>query len=122
MKQSSVVLLQSDARVTQSLIHSFANRTYSLHSARSLDELRNSIIREHADVVVLDMEMAPISEVENLSHRFPKMRIICTHRLADEKMWTTALGAGAADVVPSSDTRSILAAVTGTPLSHTAAA
>jgi hypothetical protein len=39
---------------------------------------------------------------------------VCTHRLADEKMWTTAMDAGAADVCPSFDTRSIVTAALST--------
>ena len=39
-----------------------------------------------------------------------RVGIVCTHRLADEEMWTAALNAGAADIYPSYDTRGILSA------------
>jgi DNA-binding NtrC family response regulator len=121
MKLSNVVLLQGDSQVVQSLLHSLKAPSYSTHATRSLDELRKTIARHHADVAVVDIEVTPITEVESLSRNFPETRIICTHRLADEQMWTTALGAGASDVVHN-DTGSILAAVTGRVLGRSAAA
>lgn len=121
MKPASVVLLQGDSRIVQSLIASFPNRNYSVHTACSLDELRSSIAKHRAETVVLDMEMAPVSEVQKLSREFPEVRIICNHRLADEEMWITAINAGAADVVPSSETRNILAAAMG-PIARSVAA
>jgi hypothetical protein len=54
------------------------------------------------------METASISDVERLSREFPQACIVCTHRLADEDMWTAAVNAGAADVCPPSDTRGIV--------------
>jgi hypothetical protein len=57
------------------------------------------------------MEAASLSEVAQLSREFPKARIVCTHRLADEEMWTAALSAGAVDVCPSSDMQGIVSAV-----------
>jgi DNA-binding NarL/FixJ family response regulator len=77
---------------------------------RSLGELRASIAKHRAKVVVLDIETASLSEVEKLSHDFPGVPIVCTHRLADEEMWTAALSAGAVDICPSSDTGAILTA------------
>jgi DNA-binding NarL/FixJ family response regulator len=72
--------------------------------------LRNSIAKHRADVVILDVEKIPFLAIEQLSREFPSVCIVCTHRLADEEMWTTALNAGAADICTSSDTRAILAA------------
>ncbi len=113
MKPANVVLLQGDSRISQSLLASFPNRNYSVHTARSLDELRIDITKHRAKAVVLDMEMVPLSEVAKLSHDFPGMRIVCNHRVADEEMWISALNAGASDVVPSCETNGILAAATG---------
>lgn len=113
MKPDSVILLQGDQRLTQSLIVSFPNPGYSVYAARSLEDLRTGIAKYRAKTVVLDMELAPASEVQKLSHEFPGIRIVCNHRLADEQMWVTALNAGAADVLPSSETGDILAAAMG---------
>jgi DNA-binding NtrC family response regulator len=123
MQPLNVVLLQSDSAIAQSLRSSLGSSFRSVHNARSLDELRTCIIRNRAAVVVIDMEVAALSDVEQLSREFPKTCIVCTHRLADDEMWTAALGAGAADVCPPSDTRCILtAALRSTSRSHSAAA
>ena len=110
MQPLSVVLLQSDSRIAQSLVNSLCGSFHAVHIVRSLDELLTSIAKHRAKVVVLDIETNPISEVERLSRDFPGVSIVCTHRLADEKMWTAALSAGAADICPSSDTGAILTA------------
>ena len=108
MQPLNVVLLQSDARVAQSLVSALANNFGSVHQVQSLGELRTSIAKHRAGVAILDMETASMSDVEHLSREFPKACIVCTHRLADEEMWTAAVNAGAVDVCPASDTRGIL--------------
>ena len=110
MKSSSVVLLQIDPVIAQSLTASLLSSFRSVHAVRSVEELRSSILKHRAKVVILDMEMAPLPEVERLSHEFPGLSVVCTHRLADEEMWTAALSAGASDICPTYDTHSILAA------------
>jgi DNA-binding NtrC family response regulator len=110
MKSSSVVLLQGDPRIAQSLTASLFRSFRSVHTVRSVEELRSSILKHRAKVVILDMEMAPLPEVERLSHEFPGLSVVCTHRLADEEMWTAALSAGASDICPTYDTHSILTA------------
>ena len=110
MKSSSVVLLQVDPAIAQSLTNSLLSSFRSVHTARSMEELRTSILKHRAKVVILDIEMAPLPEVERLSHEFPGLSVVCTHRLADEEMWTAALSAGASDICPTYDTRSILTA------------
>lgn len=110
MQSFNVVLLQSDSRIAQSLIASLCNSFSSVREVRSLDDLRASVAGYGAGVAIVDMEMTSVSDVEHLSHDFPGVCIVCTHRLADEAMWTEALNAGAADCCPSYDTRGILTA------------
>jgi DNA-binding NarL/FixJ family response regulator len=121
--KSSVVLLQVDPVVAQSLTNSLLSSFRSVHAVRSMEELRGSILKHRAKVVILDMEMASLPEVERLSHEFPGLSVVCTHRLADEEMWTAALSAGASDICPTYDTHSILsAALRNTRRAHSAAA
>ena len=112
MQPLNVVLLQNDSRVAQSLVSALGSSA-SVCQVKSLGELRNSIATHIAGIAILDMEAASISDVEHLSREFPKARIICTHRLADDNMWTAALNAGAADICPPSDTRGIVRAALG---------
>jgi DNA-binding NtrC family response regulator len=108
MQPLNVVLLQGDSRVAQSLVSALANTFSSIRQVESLGELRTSIAKHRAGVAILDMETASISDVEHLSREFPKACIVCTHRLADEDMWTAVVNAGAADICPPSDTLSIV--------------
>ncbi|MBZ5722204.1 MAG: hypothetical protein LAO03_17670 [Acidobacteriia bacterium] len=110
MQSLNVILLQSDSSVAQTLVASLCSSFHSVRMVRSLDELRTSIPKHRCDVVVLDMEVATLSDVERLSREFPQACIVCTHRLADEEMWTAALNAGAVDICPSTDAQSILMA------------
>jgi 3-dehydroquinate dehydratase len=74
-------------------------------------------------VAIVDLELAALSEVRQLTHEFSTTTIVCTHRLADEKMWTDALAAGASDCCYSSDVRAIVLAASNTKtVSHAHAA
>lgn len=110
MDTLNVVLLQSDPGTAQSLVASLSTSFHSVRCVGSIEELRMNIAKHRADVVILDVEKITFREIEHLSREFPGVCIVCTHRLADEEMWTMALNAGAADICPSSDTRAILAA------------
>jgi DNA-binding NarL/FixJ family response regulator len=112
MQPLNVVLLQNDSGVAQALVSALASSA-SVRQVKSLGELRHSIAKHVTGVAILDMEAASMSDVEHLSREFPKARIVCTHRLADDNMWTAALNAGAADVCPPSDTRGIVRAALG---------
>jgi len=123
MEPLSVVLLQGDSKTAQSLVASLANSFHSVHAVLSFQELRLTVAKHRADVVILDMEMVPVAEVQHLCREFPALCIVCTHRLADEEMWAEALNAGAADICPSYDTRGILrAAVRSATMARSAAA
>ena len=123
MQLLNVVLLQSDSRVAQSLVSALANTFSSVHQVQSLGELRTSIAKHHAGIAIMDMEAASLSDVEHLSREFPEACIVCTHRLADEDMWTAAVNAGAVDVCPPSDTQGILrTALRNGPMTQSAAA
>jgi hypothetical protein len=62
-------------------------------------------------VLVLDLENSCLEEVERLHEEFPALSIVCTHRLADEELWTAALSEGAADICESGNTDDIVRSV-----------
>lgn len=102
-----MVLLQGDLRIAQSLAAAMSKSFHSVHAVHSLEELRSRVIRNRADVVVVDLEVISVSDLEALSKQFPGITIVCTHRLADEEMWAPILNAGAADICSTSDTHAI---------------
>lgn len=123
MKPLSVVVAQSNARTAESLARSLYNHFRVVNTAGSLNDLVHSIPKHRADVAIVDLELADMRQVEQLVRQFSSTTVVCTHRLADEKMWTDALAAGAADCCHSSDVRAIvLAACNLKPLSHAHAA
>jgi DNA-binding NarL/FixJ family response regulator len=123
MKPLSIVVAQSNAKAAECLARSLHNHFRVVNLARSVSELRNSIPRHRADVAVVDLELAALVEIQELRKEFNATTIVCTHRLADEKMWTEALAMGAADCCNASDVRAIVMAATNIkPLSHAHAA
>jgi DNA-binding NarL/FixJ family response regulator len=123
MKPLSVVVAQGNSKTAEMLAKSLYNHFRVVHMAGSLDELRQAVPRHRADVAIVDLELASIHDVEQFKQEFAATTIVCTHRLADEKMWMDALAAGASDCCYSSDVRAIVLAASNTkPLSHSHAA
>jgi DNA-binding NarL/FixJ family response regulator len=110
MQHTNVVLLQSDPKVAQTLATLLADSFHRVHVAKSVEDLHRAAARHRPDAIVLDLESAPLAEVEALKKEFEEVKLICNHRVADEEMWTQTLSAGADDCCPSSDMRGILSA------------
>jgi DNA-binding NtrC family response regulator len=98
MEPISVVVYQFDPRTAQVLASSLSHESLSVHLALSREELRPTITRNRAQVLVLDMEASSSRDVERIHNEFPSLSIVCTHRLADDELWTEALSHGASDV------------------------
>jgi DNA-binding NarL/FixJ family response regulator len=123
MRPLSVVVAQSNSKTAEVLARSLNNHFRVVHVAGNMDELRHAIPKHRADVAIVDLELAALREVQQLKREFSAMRIICTHRLADEKMWSDALAVGATDCCYASDVRAIVLAASDTkPVSHAHAA
>ena len=123
MKPLSVVVAQSNSKTAEMLEKSLYNHFRVVHLAGDVDALRLAIPRFRADVAIVDLELAALSEVQQLKKDFAATTIVCTHRLADETMWANALAAGAVDCCYASDVRAIVLAARETkPLAHSHAA
>jgi DNA-binding NarL/FixJ family response regulator len=123
MRPLSVVVYQRNHESAESLAKSLYNHFRVVNVARDLDELRQAIPRHRADVAIVDMERTDLEDIQQLRQEFVATRIVCIHRLADERLWTQALAAGAVDCCASSDVRAIvLAASNMLVVSHSHAA
>ncbi len=111
MKPLRVVICQGDNAGAHVLASSFAPHAHSVHVASSPENLRETILKARADVLVLDMEIVPLEEMNRIHREFSDLCIIGIHRLADEEIWAAALNSGASDVCDSSDSASILRSV-----------
>jgi DNA-binding NtrC family response regulator len=98
MEAINLVVYQNDPRTAQSLVVSLSQHFDSVKLAQKYEELRPAITRNHADVLVFDLETSRSGEIGRLHQEFPTLTIVGTHRLADEKIWTEALDEGAADL------------------------
>ena len=105
---SSVVVLESDSRMAQSLAGGLSSHFNSVLLTRSGAELRERVTTNRPEVVILDMEYSRLTDVSNLHHDFPSLPIVCTYRLPDEELWIAALEAGASDVCPADDVQNVL--------------
>lgn len=123
MKPLSVIVFQINSKSAESLAKSLYNHFRVVNVAGDLDELRRAIPRHSADVAIVDLERTGLDDVRQLHQEFTATSIVCTHRLADERMWSQALAAGAVDCCASSDVRAIVLAASNMPFeSHAHAA
>jgi len=123
MKPLNVVVAHRNSGNAEFLAQSLNHHFRVVKVARDLEDLRRAIPQHRAEVAIVDLELAGIGDVRDLTHDFSGTIVVCTHRLADEKMWTEALAAGAADCCHSSDIRAIVMAANQTrPVSHSHAA
>jgi|ERR1041385_649232 DNA-binding NarL/FixJ family response regulator len=122
MQHMSILLLQSDPQVAQTLTASLANSFHRVHVAGSVEELRHSAAKDRPYAIIVDLETASLEDVESLKQEFQGIRVICNHRVADEEMWTRTLNAGVDDFCHSSDTRAIIMAAIPRPVTMRTAA
>ncbi len=123
MKPLSVVVTQHNHRLAESLVQSLSHHFRAVQEVQNVRVLREVLAHGHADVAIVDLEFVGLDEVSRLKQEFNRCIIVCTHRLADEKLWCEALAAGASDCCYSSDVRAIVLAATQIkPVSHDHAA
>jgi DNA-binding response OmpR family regulator len=107
----SVVVLETDPRVAQSLAGKLSSHFNAVHLTLSGEEMRERVSKSRPEAVVLDMEYSRLTDVRGLHEDFPSLPIVCTHRLPDDELWIAALEAGASDVCPSDDAQNVVSAV-----------
>ena len=104
----SAVVLESDPKLAKSLAGGLSSHFNSVLLTRSRDELRERVAGSQPEVVILDMEYSPLTDVSNLHHDFPSLPIVCTYRIPDDELWVAALEAGASDVCRADDVPNVL--------------
>ncbi len=123
MNLHDVIVAQSDCVVAEHLAAKLHTYFKSVSIARDLDEMRLIIHRHGADAVVLDLDLADMHHVRQLTHEFHGIGFICTHRVPDEEMWRETLQAGAIDCCANNDVHEIVRATRTTGRrAHAAAA
>ena len=110
MRPINAVLAYHDALSAERLAASLRNQFRNLAITKSLEEAKSALARLHAPFAVVDLELIGTAQLKQLRAQFPSTAFVCIHRLADDRMWTEALAAGAVDCCYSSDVRGILLA------------
>ena len=111
MQILNVVVAISDPKAAADLATKLNPHFQSVAVAHTADEARHAIPKNRAQLAVVDLETISLPEVEQLCHDFRNTSVVCTHRLADEELWSHALEAGAIDCCFPQDVGSILQAV-----------
>jgi hypothetical protein len=111
MKFSHVVVSSADPAIAARIAASLSPHFPGVAVSHSLLETQAAIARHRATGVVVDLETLNFDDVQELCREFPRTNVVCTHRLADEHMWTAALTAGAVDCCYDADVASILRGV-----------
>ncbi len=110
MPPINVVLAQHDAALADGLARSIDKQFLNLVTVRNVEDIRRSIARLRAPLAIVDLEFVDFSELGRLCHEFPATAIVCTHRLADDSMWSQSLAVGAVDCCLPGDLPGILRA------------
>ena len=108
MRPTNVVLAHRDPALTKTLVGPVQQRFHTIATAHNLDELRTFVARLRAPLAIVDLELVNFSELGELCREFPATAFVCTHRLADDAMWSQSLSMGAADCCLASDVPKIL--------------
>jgi DNA-binding response OmpR family regulator len=110
MLSLNVVLAQHDPTAATTLVNNLRGQCRAVTIAEK-EQLRQALLKARADIAVLDLEMFSLSEIEEICREFRNVSIVCTHRLADEELWTKVMNAGATDCCLPTDVKGILFAV-----------
>ena len=110
MLSLNVVLAQHDPTAVSSLVNNLRGQCRAV-TVSEKDEVRHEILRSRANVAVLDLELFSLPEVQKICNEFRNVSVVCTHRLADEELWTKVMNAGASDCCLPTDVNGILFAV-----------
>jgi DNA-binding NarL/FixJ family response regulator len=110
MLSLNVVLAQHDPAAASTLANNLRGQCRAVTVAEK-EQIRQALLKARADVAVIDLEMFSLPEVQQLCREFSNISVVCTHRLADEHIWTNVMNAGAADCCLPNDVNGIMFAV-----------
>lgn len=110
MPPINVVLAHQDPALADGLARAIDKQFLDVATVTSVEEVHASIARLRAPLAIVDLEFVDFEELGRLCREFPATAIVCTHRLADDAMWSQSLAVGAVDCCRASDLPGILQA------------
>lgn len=122
MQPHKVVIALSDPVQAEHIASELHAHFRSVSVALDCDQLRRVMRHEHADLIVLDLEMATLHDLRMLCLDYPYSNFLCTHRVPDDVLWTSALNAGATDFCDPLTVKGIVLAAERLPIAARTAA
>lgn len=110
MKPVTVVVAIPDSSTNDALTASLRSH-FRVVLPATPDHIRTTIVKHRADVLLVDLESTAPDAIRSLLDDFGAVSVVCIHRLADDRLWSAALSAGALDCCHPSDVRGIVLAV-----------
>jgi DNA-binding NarL/FixJ family response regulator len=110
MLSLNVVLAQHDPTAATTLVNNLRGQCRAVTLAEK-EQFRQALLKARADVAVVDLELFSLPEVKKICDDFKNVSVVCTHRLADENIWTNVMNAGASDCCLPNDVNGIMFAV-----------
>jgi len=110
MQPINVVIAQPDLGTASQLAATLRKRFRNVSVTQRKENVRAEILHSRASLAVVDLELIPLPEVELLCRELNNVRVVCTHRLADDALWTAVLSAGAEDCCTANDISGIVSA------------
>jgi DNA-binding NtrC family response regulator len=108
----NVVVFQNDSQTAERLAASLSKHFPSILLTNRREEIRGALASSSAAMLVLDLETSGTEELERLHREFPALSIVCTHRLANDQLWTETLNQGAADLCVPWNTQDVVRSLT----------
>ncbi len=106
----NIVLAHRDRALADHLVRSVQKQFRNVATAFNVDEIRGTIARARAPLAIVDLELVNFPQLRELCREFPATAFVCTHRLADDDMWSQSLAMGAVDCCLASDVPKIVQA------------
>ena len=108
MKPLSAIVVHQSEAPAQILAESLRQHLRFVSTAASYTEGYDQAKLHRAQLMILDLETIPLTQVAVLLKELPGITIVCTHRSADDRVFDDVLAAGAADCCLESDIRAIV--------------
>lgn len=110
MRPIDVVLAYREPVVPERLVQLISQQFRNFATAHNASEVRTAVARLRVGLAIVDLELVSFSELGELCREFPATAFVCTHRLADDTMWSQSLAVGAVDCCLSGDLPKVLLA------------
>jgi hypothetical protein len=110
MRPLTVIVAHADLASAIGLAASLQSHFKCTFPVDRSEDLREAIVRHHANLVIVDLDLMPLGEVAALRRDFPASCFVCTHCDATEDMADSARTAGCEGCWRGTDVRSIVLA------------